>query len=125
MESAEAINAPEAQNEPMPLPVLKKGPDGWSGKAENFNVRGNIIKIKVTDANPSYLPTEEQRQRTVDKEGNFSQHVQLPVGDDLHHLWMCKIGPYLADWVLEKSRYGAFIVGSFLLHSDILTFVCP
>jgi hypothetical protein len=126
MESAETNNAYEAQNKPMPLPVLRKGRDGWSGKAENFNVRDNVIKIKVTDANPSYVPTVEQRQLTMDEEGNFSQHVQLNASDDLFQLWMCKIGPYLADWGLNKNPYGAFIAGTLLaFHSHILTFVCP
>ncbi|KAH9046764.1 hypothetical protein EDB84DRAFT_1435312 [Lactarius hengduanensis] len=37
-----------------------------------------------------------------DESGNFSQHVQQFKGDPVFQLWMTKIGPYLADWVLDK-----------------------
>jgi hypothetical protein len=51
--------------------------------------------------------------------GNFSEHVLLQSGDDLYHLWMDKIGPYLGDWVLGMSRYGMFIIQ---LSRPVLTY---
>ena len=94
------------------VPELRKSKDGWSGKGwsprgETWRVVNNIIKIKHSDGNPTRAPCFEQRQRMVDDQGNFSVHVLLGQNDPLYQLWMRKIGPYLADWVLGKSRYGA------------------
>lgn len=90
---------------------LRRGPNGWSGKGwiadrEIWRVWNNIIKIKSSDANSTRVPGMEQRKRTVDDEGNFSQWVQLGEEEYLYQLWMRKIGPYLADWVLGKGRHG-------------------
>jgi Transcription-silencing protein, cryptic loci regulator Clr2 len=114
------IDATE-ENKPTSLPVLRRDPNGWEGQGENFNVHLSIIKIKTTDGNPSYVPSEEQRLRTMDEDGIFSQYVQLPSSDSTFQLWMRKIGPYLADWVLGKRRYGTFIARPFLLHSGVPT----
>lgn len=96
----------------MPTPELRKGDRGWSGKGwttkgETWRVVDNVIKIKFSDADPSRVPTPEQRIRTVDEEGNFSHHVLMSEDHELYQLWMRKIGPYLGDWVLGKGRYGA------------------
>jgi len=90
------------------LPELRKGPNGWWGKCDEFRVVDNVINIKISDANPNRVPTQEQRERRVDDEGDFSQHVQQFRGDHVFELWMGKIGPYLGDWVLGKGRHGAF-----------------
>ena len=84
-----------------------RGVDGYEGTSEHFDVRFNIIKIKNTDAVADNAPSEKQRQFTV-HEGKFSQHELQVVKDDAYQLWMCKIGPYLADWVLGLPRRGAF-----------------
>ena len=104
------------------VPELRKGKDGWSGKGwtedgETWRVVNNVIKIKCSDANPNRVPSWEQRRRTVDDEGNFSQYVQLGEQDGLYQLWMRKIGPYIADWVLGKGIYGAS-TGILLLTRD-------
>lgn len=104
------IGATEEQDDPMPLPALKKSINGWSGKGDNFRVVENVIKIKKTDAHPSHVPSEDLRQLTMDNEGIFSQYVQPATGSDIYQLWMRKIGPYLGDWVLGKNRYGAIII---------------
>ncbi|KAI0252016.1 hypothetical protein BJV78DRAFT_1153994 [Lactifluus subvellereus] len=86
--------------------VLKKGRNGWNGKCDDFRVIDNVVRIKKTDARPSHVPSEAQRQLTWDEEGkNFSQHIQLPPDDHLYQLWMFKIGPYLGDWVLGKGSH--------------------
>lgn len=87
---------------------LRKGPNGWWGKCDEFRVVDNVMNIKISDANPNRVPTQEQRERRVDDEGDFSQHVQQFRGDHVFELWMGKIGPYLGDWVLGKGRHGAF-----------------
>jgi hypothetical protein len=63
---------------------------------------GNVIKVKNSDADPSILPSRQQRRKMFDDSGNYSQHVQQARGDPVFQLWMNKIGPYLADWVLDK-----------------------
>lgn len=78
--------------------------EGWSGGNERFRVRGNVIKIKHSDGDSSIVPAEQQRRKTYDELGNYSQHVQQYRTDDLFQLWMHKIGPYLADWVLDKRN---------------------
>ena len=82
--------------------------DGYEGRSKHFGVKMNVIKIKNTDAVPGNAPNEEQRQLSVNERGNFSQYIQQTNGDDTYQLWMRKIGPYLADWVLQLPRHGAF-----------------
>jgi hypothetical protein len=106
MDQSETGNPPAQQEGATSLPRLVHGPNGWTGRSKDFRVFENVIRIKESDANPAYVPSEQQRQRTVDEEGNFSQHVELPSNHHLYQLWMDKIGPYLADWVLGKSRNG-------------------
>jgi Transcription-silencing protein, cryptic loci regulator Clr2 len=104
---SEGADANGAQDEPLSLvPLLQRGPNGWSGQGQNFKIVNNVIKIKVTDASLGHVPSTEQRLRIMDDQGNFSQHVQVGRDDDLYKLWMSKIGPYLADWVLGKGRNG-------------------
>jgi len=79
--------------------------DGYEGSNEHFGVKYNIIKIKNTDAVHDHMPSEEQRQLTIDEEGKFSQYELQRAGDDTYELWMRKIGPYLADWVLRLPRH--------------------
>lgn len=86
----------------------RKTPDGYEGSSKLFGVRVNVIKIKKSDAVLGHMPTEEQCQETVDEKGNFSQYEQQKNGDETYQLWMRKIGPYLADWVLQLPRHGAF-----------------
>jgi hypothetical protein len=94
---------------PPQIPPLTLDPgEGWRGEGEYFGVRLNVIKIKNTDAQRAHIPNVEQRQLTKDEEGNFSVHEQQHSGDYLYQLWMRKIGPYLADWVLGKKPYGMF-----------------
>jgi hypothetical protein len=81
---------------------LARGYDGWGGGNRNFRVVGNMIKIKNSDADPNILPTEQQRRKMYDESGNYSQHVQQYQKDPVFQLWMSKVGPYLADWVLDK-----------------------
>jgi len=81
-----------------------KTQDGYEGSSEHFGVKLNVIKIKNSDAVVGNLPTEEQRKRTV-VDGKFSQHTLEEQGDDTYQLWMRKIGPYLADWVLGLPRH--------------------
>lgn len=83
---------------------LDRGPDGWSGGNTRFRAVGNVIKIKKTDADANILPTEQQRRKMYDDLGNYSQHVQQYPKDPVFQLWMSKIGPYLADWVLDKRN---------------------
>jgi len=91
-----------------PLPELRKGPNGgWWGKCDEFRVVDNVINIKISDANSNRTPTQEQRERRLDDEGNFSQHVHQSSDDHIYQLWMGKIGPYLGDWVLGKGQHGA------------------
>ncbi|KAH9967077.1 hypothetical protein BGW80DRAFT_1562845 [Lactifluus volemus] len=97
--------ANEVQDEPLPLvPLLQRGPTGWFGQGPNYRILDNVIKIKVTDASLGHRPSELQRLRVMDDQGNFSQHIQVAQNDELYKLWMSKIGPYLADWVLGKGR---------------------
>ncbi len=96
---------------------LKRGRDGWSGKNKRFRVVNNVIKIKESDANASILPTEQQRHKMYDESGNFSQHVQQYKGDHVFQLWMSKIGPYLADWVLDKRNDRACFLSFDLVRS--------
>jgi len=91
---------------PSWLPELIKGPNGWSGRCDVFRVVDNVINIKNSDANSNRTPSVEQRERRVE-EGIFQQHVQLSSNEHIYQLWMCKIGPYLGDWVLGKGRHGA------------------
>ncbi|KAF8471344.1 hypothetical protein DFH94DRAFT_674345 [Russula ochroleuca] len=84
---------------------LTLGPDGWEGEGKYFGVRYNVIKIKNTDAETSHAPSAKQRLGTKDEDGIFSQHEQLEMKDPIYQLWMFKIGPYLADWVLGKHTY--------------------
>jgi hypothetical protein len=93
------------------LPELIRGPNGWSGKCDDFRVVDNVINIKKnSDANFSLTPSVEQRARRVDDEGIFTQHVQLGQNEPIYQLWMSKIGPYLGDWVLGKGRNGASLI---------------
>jgi hypothetical protein len=93
-------------------PQWDKGPkethEGYEGSSEHFGVRLNVIKIKNTDAIIGHMPSEEQRQRSVDERGNFSQYELQKVGDNSYQLWMRRIGPYLAKWALRLPRSGAF-----------------
>lgn len=89
-------------------PQLIHGPNGWQGHGEYFGVRENVIKIKNTDAQSSHMPSAEQRRGTKDDEGNFSRYEEVPKKHHIFQLWMHRIGPYLADWVLEKNSYGTF-----------------
>ncbi|KAH9959825.1 hypothetical protein BC827DRAFT_442335 [Russula dissimulans] len=106
MNQSDMGNSSGAQPEGNPY-GLQRGVDGWSlaGSNENFGLRLNIIKIKHSDANRDNMPTEEERKKTVDQQGNFSQHVLLGPGDDTYKLWMEKTGPYLGHWVLGKSLH--------------------
>lgn len=108
-------------------PHWDRGPirtnDGYEGSNENFRVMVNVIKIKKTDAVNDHLPSEEQRQFSVDNEGTFSQYEQQAVGSETYQLWMRKIGPYLADWVLRLPRRGAFFLPLFLLRPQAFYFV--
>jgi hypothetical protein len=94
------------------VPELRRSRDGWSGKGwtadgETWRVVNNIIKIRYSDADYNRVPSEEQRKRTVDNEGNFSEYVRASEDNHLYQLWMRKIGRLLADWVLQKGLYGA------------------
>ena len=80
---------------------------GYEGSNEHFGVRLNVIKIKNTDAVIGNIPSEELRRRTIDNEGIFTYYELQEQRDDAYQLWMNKIGPYLADWVLGLPRYGA------------------
>ncbi|KAI9464298.1 hypothetical protein F5148DRAFT_186266 [Russula earlei] len=93
----------EPQGNPELQYDLKRGQKGWNGKGEFFRVLDNVIRIKHTDANFQNTPSAEERIRTVDDEGNFSQYSLIEIGSPLHRLWMDKIGPYLGDWVLRKN----------------------
>jgi len=86
------------------LPELIRGPNGWSGRCDDFRVVDNVINIRNSDANSNHTPSAEQRERQVDDEGVFQQHVQLAMNEPIYQLWMNKIGPYLGDWVLGKGR---------------------
>ena len=93
--------------EPTQVPSdiqLTRGVDGWSGRNEHFRVVGNIIKIKTSDGDINIVPTAQQRSKMYDEFGNYSQHVRLDSSDHIFRLWMNKIGPYLADWVLDKRN---------------------
>lgn len=81
---------------------LKLARDGWKGGNRHFRAVANVIKIKNSDADHSIVPTEQQRRKMYDVSGNYSQHVQQYKADHVFQLWMAKIGPYLADWVLDK-----------------------
>lgn len=85
-----------------------RGHDGYVGSNDHFKVKYNIIKIKNTDAVIDNLPSEELRERKYDDEGGFSYYEEQRLRDDVYQLWMNKIGPYLADWVLNLPRRGAF-----------------
>ena len=80
---------------------------GYEGSNKLFGVRFNVIKIKNTDAVIGNVPSEELRQRTIDDEGIFTYYELQEQRDDAYQLWMNKIGPYLADWVLGLPRHGA------------------
>ena len=86
-----------------PTDLYRDG-DGWSGANDRFRVVQNVIKIKKSDADPHIVPSEQQRVKMYDELGNYSQHVQLYNTDYVFQLWMNKIGPYLADWVLDKRH---------------------
>jgi len=83
---------------------LRLGPNGWSTSPSpsTFRVFENMIKIKQSDGRADMLPPEDQRNqsKTIDDEGGFSKYVQQAPNDGLFQLWMRKIAPYLADWVL-------------------------
>lgn len=106
-ESPEDVTEPEWEKGPF------KSNDGYNGKSKHFNVRLNVIKIKNTDAVAGNMPSEEQREFRVDEKQNFSQHERQEMGDGVFQLWMSKIGPYLADWVLRLPRHGAFFPAAF------------
>jgi len=106
MNQSEMGNSSGAQPEGNPY-RLQRGVNGWSGSTESFGVRLNIIKIKYSDADPNNVPPEEERLYTIDQGGNFSQHLLIGPGHDLHRLWMDKIGPYLGHWVLGKSFHAS------------------
>jgi hypothetical protein len=105
--SPEDVTEPEWDMGPF------KGDNGYQGRSKHFNVRFNVIKIKNTDAEAGNMPSEEQREFRVDEERKFSQHERQEMGDDVFQLWMSKIGPYLADWVLHLPRHGAFFPTAF------------
>jgi hypothetical protein len=100
---------------------LARGHDGWGGGNRRFRVVGNVIKVKNSDADPSILPSRQQRRKMFDDSGNYSQHVQQARGDPVFQLWMNKIGPYLADWVLDKrlSNDRAWLCVSFSCLSKV------
>lgn len=98
---------------------LNRRSNGWSGQSEHFRVVGNVIKIKTSDADVNILPTEQQRRKMYDETGNYSQHVEQYKGDPVFQLWMSKIGPYLADWVLDKRNDRAWWLFSFFLLSKV------
>jgi hypothetical protein len=87
--------------------------DGYKGSSEHFGVKLNVIKIKNTDAIIGHMPSEEQRQLSVDEDGIFSRYELQNAGDNLYQSWMHKIGPYLADWALGLPRRGAFFLQLF------------
>ena len=87
---------------------LIHGPNGWEGHGEYFGVYQNVIKIKNSDAQSSHVPSAEQRLGRKDEKGNFSLYERVANEDYIFQLWMNRIGPYLADWVLEKNSYGTF-----------------
>ena len=99
---------------------LRRTNDGWTGKHENFRVVNNVIKIKYSDADENIAPTEQQRRKMYDASGNYSQHKQLFQEDHVFQLWMSKIGPYLADWVLNKRNDGAWLFFFFLFFFQSL-----
>jgi len=102
-------NSTEAQPEENPY-RLTKGERGWSGSGEHFGVQDNVIDVEHSDASPNNEPSENQRRRTVNEDGDFSEHVLLRPGDNHYRRWMDTIGPYLGDWVLGKGFYGMFVV---------------
>jgi len=118
MNQSDMANSTGQQENVIPLPQLEKGPNGWSGKFKHFRVSENVIRIKNTDADISHIPSAGQRQWSEDEEGNFSVYEEITESDNhLYQLWMNKVGPYLADWVLHKSPHGAFFFPcSFLQH---------
>ena len=89
-------------DESPPKYKLELDRNGWKCTSQHFRVVSNVIKIKNSDAEADITPSEQQRHKTVDHLGNFSQHKQQYRTDPLFQLWMNKIGPYLADWVLDK-----------------------
>jgi hypothetical protein len=100
-----------------------KSSDGYEGRNQHFGVKFNVIKIKNTDAVPDHRPSEEL---TVDEEGKFSQYELQSNDDETYQSWMRKIGPYLADWVLNLPRHGAFSTFfpcRFVLTTDNMTCV--
>lgn len=101
---------------------LRRTNNGWSGKNEHFRVVDNVIKIKYSDADPNIVPTEQQRRKMYDESGNYSLHKLLEKGDHVFQLWMSKIGPYLADWVLDKRNDGAWNFFLFLFLFQSLKF---
>jgi hypothetical protein len=101
-------NPTEPQPQQNAVAQLRRGPNGWSGTGKFYRVMDNVIKIKNSDGDKNHVPTPEQRIFAYDEQDNFSQHVLLTKNDDLYQLWMAKIGPCLADWVLGKNPEGAF-----------------
>ena len=78
---------------------LTKFDNGYVGRNQHFAVLVNAIQINTSDAVDGNMPSEEQRQRSVDEAGNFSQLQKA--GEATRKYWLHKIGPYLADWVLH------------------------
>jgi hypothetical protein len=120
MDQSVRANSTGSQESVTP-PQLEWSSDGWSGRNEHFRVVKNIIKIKKTDADISNIPTERQREWNMDEEGIFSVYEEIKEWDNhIYQLWMGKMGPYLADWVLGKSPNGAFFIHSGLLQPVLI-----
>jgi len=96
-------NPTEPQPQQNAVAKLHKGQNGWTGSGKLYRVMDNVIKIKNSDADRNHVPTDEQRVFAYDEQDNFSQHVLLAKSDETYQLWMAKIGPCLADWVLGKN----------------------
>jgi hypothetical protein len=110
--TSDNMNQSESTHSPS---VLYRDGGGWSGGNDRFRVVENVIKIKKSDGYPNIVPTEQQRVKMYDQFGNFSQHIQLYNTDPVFQLWMNKIAPYLADWVLDKRNDRAWLFLSFSL----------
>jgi hypothetical protein len=104
MNQSDVIDLSTEEEYPPDFDLQLVNNEGWKGGNENFRVLGNVIKIKQSDGDATIVPTMEQRQKMYDREGNYSQHRQLFPKSPIFQLWMRKIGPYLADWVLDMRN---------------------
>ena len=115
MNQSDIIDSTEESPPDFRLHLVKN--EGWKGGNANFRVLGNVIKIKNSDAEATILPTIEQRRKMYDSLGNYSHHIQAFPNEPIFQLWMSKIGPYLADWVLGKRNDRAWLFSSFFFFT--------